>query len=159
MVPGSNVMVTPATRPAIQAAEDDLSAPSRDVHPSVRLGPGGSTCGCNDQWVHSSPALPALPAASRAGRRGSDFAELRRRVQQEGLLDRRPRYYLAKIVILAAMLAAGCAAFVLLGDSWYQIGVAVYLAAVFGQIGFLGWLRADVVLARPSAFDITIGIL
>jgi HK97 family phage major capsid protein len=28
-----------------------------------------------------------------------------------------------------------------------------------GQIGFLGWLRADVVVARPSAFDITVGIL
>lgn len=28
-----------------------------------------------------------------------------------------------------------------------------------GQIGFLGWLRADIVVARPSAFDITIGIL
>jgi fatty acid desaturase len=82
--------------------------------------------------------MPALPSASRAGRRGGDYAELRRRVQQEGLLDRRPRYYLAKIVVLAALLAAGGAAFVLLGDSWYQIGVAVYLAAVFGQIGFFG---------------------
>jgi hypothetical protein len=28
-----------------------------------------------------------------------------------------------------------------------------------GQIGFLGWLRADVVVARSSAFDITTGIL
>jgi HK97 family phage major capsid protein len=28
-----------------------------------------------------------------------------------------------------------------------------------GQIGFLGWMRADVVVARPSAFDITVGIL
>jgi hypothetical protein len=26
-------------------------------------------------------------------------------------------------------------------------------------IGLLGWLRADVVVARPSAFDITVGIL
>jgi fatty acid desaturase len=86
----------------------------------------------------SSPALPAPPAAVRAGRRGGDFAELRRRVEQEGLLDRRPRYYLAKIIILAALLAAGGVAFVLLGDSWYQIGVAVYLAVVFGQIGFFG---------------------
>lgn len=28
-----------------------------------------------------------------------------------------------------------------------------------GQIGLLGWMRADVVVARPSAFDITVGIL
>jgi hypothetical protein len=28
-----------------------------------------------------------------------------------------------------------------------------------GQIGLIGWLRADVVVARSSAFDITVGIL
>jgi fatty acid desaturase len=53
-------------------------------------------------------------------------------------MERRPRYYLLKIVILAALFAAGWTAFVLLGDSWYQTGVAVYLAVVFGQAGFLG---------------------
>ena len=66
------------------------------------------------------------------------YAELRRRVRQEGLLDRRPRYYAIKIAVMAALLAAGWAAFFVLADSWYQLLVAVYLAAVFGQIGFLG---------------------
>jgi fatty acid desaturase len=84
----------------------------------------------------SIPAAHAPPA--RTGPGGGDFAELRRLVRQEGLLERRPRYYLVKIVVMAALLAAGWAAFAALGDSWYQVGVAVYLAVVFGQIGFLG---------------------
>jgi fatty acid desaturase len=86
--------------------------------------------------VPASLSSPAPSAAPRAG--GGDYAELRRQVRQEGLMDRRPRYYLVKITILAALLAAGWAAFVMLGDSWYQTGVAVYLAVVFGQAGFLG---------------------
>jgi len=53
-------------------------------------------------------------------------------------MDRRPRYYLVKIAIVTALLAAGWAAFVALGDSWYQTGVAAYLAVMFGQAGFLG---------------------
>ena len=36
------------------------------------------------------------------------------------------------------LLAAGWAAFVLVGDSWWQIGVAVFLAIIFTQLGFLG---------------------
>ena len=66
------------------------------------------------------------------------YAELRRWIRQEGLLDRRPRYYAIKIAVMAVLLAGGWAAFFILGDSWDQLLVAVYLAGVFGQIGFLG---------------------
>jgi fatty acid desaturase len=71
-------------------------------------------------------------------RRRTDYGELRRLVQQEGLLDRRPRYYVVKIVVMAILFAAGWAAFALVANSWWQLVVAVYLAAVFGQVGFLG---------------------
>jgi len=47
--------------------------------------------------------------------RGTDYAELSRLVRGAGLLDRRPRYYAIKITVLALL-----------------------LAALFGQIGFLG---------------------
>ena len=40
-----------------------------------------------------------------------------------------------------------------------KIDVLTEAYAGTGQIGFLGWMRADVVVARPSAFDITVGIL
>jgi fatty acid desaturase len=81
----------------------------------------------------------ALPAAGMVGaaNRGSDFAELCRLIRREGLLDRRPRYYAMKIAVVAVLMAAGWAAFFALGDSWWQLAVAAYLACVFAQVGFL----------------------
>ncbi|MGI8449375.1 MAG: hypothetical protein ACR2MP_19795 [Streptosporangiaceae bacterium] len=43
------------------------------------------------------------------------------------------RYYAIKIAVLAVLLAASWAAFFALGDSWYQLLVAVYLAAVLAR--------------------------
>src|SRR4029453_7203270 len=78
----------------------------------------------------------AAPRYRGAG--GSDFADLMRRVKAAGLLERRPGYYLTKIAVTGALLAGGWAAFVLLGDSWWQLAVAAFLAVVFTQIGFIG---------------------
>jgi fatty acid desaturase len=69
--------------------------------------------------------------------RGSPYAALLRQIKQAGLLDRRTGYYLLMIGIAAILLVAGWAAFVLVGQSWWQLAVAVFLAVVFGQIGFL----------------------
>ncbi|MQA86299.1 MAG: acyl-CoA desaturase [Streptosporangiales bacterium] len=70
--------------------------------------------------------------------RGSDYAELSRQVRQAGLLDRRPGYYAAKIAVNTVLLAAGWWAFVVVGDSWYQIAIATYLAVIFTQVAFVG---------------------
>ncbi len=70
--------------------------------------------------------------------RGSEYAMLSRQVRQADLLARRPFYYWWKITLTAAALAIGWVAFVLIGDSWWQLGLAAFLAVVFGQIGFLG---------------------
>jgi len=70
--------------------------------------------------------------------RGSDYARLSRQVRQAGLMDRRPARYAWQITITAVLLAAGWAIFVLAGDSWWQIAVAVFLAIMFTQLGFLG---------------------
>ncbi len=40
--------------------------------------------------------------------------------------------------MVAGLYGAGWAAFFLLGDRWYQLAVAAYLALVFAQVGFLG---------------------
>jgi fatty acid desaturase len=79
-------------------------------------------------------SIPSLPAV----RRGSDYAELSRLVKQAGLLERRSGYYIWKISVTAVLLAAGWAAFVVAGDSWWQLAVAVFLAVMFTQVGFLG---------------------
>src|SRR5262249_1647226 len=74
----------------------------------------------------------------RDTRRGGDFAERCRRIRREGLLDRRPRYYAVKFAVVGALLAAGWAAFAVIGDSWWQLALAAYLALMFAQVGFLG---------------------
>jgi fatty acid desaturase len=77
------------------------------------------------------------PASSETGP-GSEFAALSRRVRQAGLLRRRRAWYAWRISGTAAALVAGWVLFVLAGDSWWQVGVAVLLAVVFAQLGFLG---------------------
>jgi len=73
-----------------------------------------------------------------AGPGGSDYARLSRAVRQAGLMDRRPRESAWRIAIILALLAVGWAAVVLVGDSWWQLAVAVFLAVMFTQVGFLG---------------------
>jgi len=70
--------------------------------------------------------------------RGSEYAQLSRQIKHSGLLERRSRYYIWKIAITAGLLVAGWAAFVLVGNSWWQLAVAAFLAVMFTQVGFLG---------------------
>jgi fatty acid desaturase len=81
---------------------------------------------------------PAVPSDVASAQRGSAYAQLSRQVRQAGLMDRRPGRYVWRIAAVAALLAAGWASFVLIGDSWWQIAVAAGLAIVFTQVGFLG---------------------
>jgi fatty acid desaturase len=78
------------------------------------------------------------PAGPSNAKRGSDFALLAREIGQSGLLDRRRGYYFLRMAINGLLLAAGGLAFVLLGDSWWQLLTAVFLAVVFTQFAFIG---------------------
>lgn len=69
--------------------------------------------------------------------RGSDFAQLSRRIVQAGLLEPRPRYYIVRIGCVAAAYLGSWTAFVALGDSWYQIIIAAILAVVFAQVALV----------------------
>ncbi|WP_223198890.1 fatty acid desaturase family protein [Solihabitans fulvus] len=81
----------------------------------------------------------AAPVVGQAGQtRGSDFAELSREIKLAGLLDRRRGHYLVRIAVNTAVFAAGCAAFVLLGDSWWQLAVAALFGVLFTQLAFVG---------------------
>ena len=81
---------------------------------------------------------PAERLVRPPGARRSEYADLSRQVKGAGLLERKPAYYSLKIASTTAMLAAGWAAFFLVGDSWWQVVVAVYLAFAFTQVAFLG---------------------
>jgi fatty acid desaturase len=93
-----------------------------------------------------------------ASPRGSDYAALSRQVRQAGLLDRRPRYYAWKITLTAAALVLGWAAFAVIGDSWWQLGVAVFLAVAFAQISFLGHDAGHSQVFRSRRANTVLGI-
>jgi fatty acid desaturase len=76
--------------------------------------------------------------AQQASSGGSDYARLSRAVRQAGLLDLRTGNYAWRIAITVFLLAAGWAAFVLIGNSWWQLALAPFLAVMFTQLGFLG---------------------
>ncbi|WP_051681758.1 acyl-CoA desaturase [Cellulomonas sp. HZM] len=68
----------------------------------------------------------------------SDFTELTRAVQAAGLMRRRPGHYTARLAGAVLAVAALVATMVLVGDSWWQLAVAVGAAVVMTQIAFLG---------------------
>ncbi|HEY6741013.1 MAG TPA: acyl-CoA desaturase [Lapillicoccus sp.] len=86
---------------------------------------------------------PSAQTAARAGRRSgrtdhvSDFAELIGSVRGLGLLRRRRGAYAVRSTGLAMALVITVAALLSIGDSWYQVAVAVALGVVLSQFGFL----------------------
>jgi fatty acid desaturase len=80
---------------------------------------------------HTLAAPAATATVSRTG--GSDFARLSKQIVAAGLMRRRTGYYTLRITLVAALYTLGWAAFLLLGESWWSLAVAGYLALVFGQ--------------------------
>ncbi|MEU5366085.1 acyl-CoA desaturase [Streptomyces sp. NPDC005925] len=77
-------------------------------------------------------------AASAAGSPTATLDEVTQVVKRAGLMNLQPGYYVAKIAFSLLLLAAGWAAFVLVGDSWWQLAVAAFLALCFGQTDLIG---------------------
>jgi fatty acid desaturase len=79
----------------------------------------------------------ARPASAAKGRWG-EYTQLSRQVKQAGLLERRHGWYAGKVGLNLALLAAGWVAFAVIGESWWQLVTAAYLAVVFTQVAFVG---------------------
>ena len=105
------------------------------------------------------PRQQPQPDPSSPSPRGSEYAELSRQIRRAGLLDRRPRYYAWTITVTAVLFAAGWAVFVVVGDSWWQLAVAVFLAVMFTQVGFLGHDAGHRQILRSRKASYIIGIL
>ncbi|MCW2698229.1 MAG: putative fatty acid desaturase [Modestobacter sp.] len=98
-----------------------------------------------DEAIDPRPPVPTgTPDAARpTGRRERDrqvsvYAELSARVRDAGLLDRRRPYYVVSIALAVAAFAGVWVAIAALGDSWWQLALAVALSLVCTQFGFLG---------------------
>jgi fatty acid desaturase len=82
-----------------------------------------------------------------------------RRVKAAGLLERRPGYYLTKIAVTGGLLVGAWTVFVVVGDSWWQLFVAGFLAVVFTQIGFLGHDAGHRQIFRSKRANYLIGLV
>jgi len=79
----------------------------------------------------------ARPLSARQ-RQVSDFSALTRTVQETGLMRRRYAYYWTRFSLIVTLLAACGAGMVLLGGSWWQLGIATVLGVLLTQMAFLG---------------------
>jgi fatty acid desaturase len=80
-----------------------------------------------------------IPTRPRTGTTpASEFTELAAVVRASGLMRRRYGYYWTKLVAVPVVLAAGIVAFVLVGDTWWQLFTAVGFAVIFTQVAMLG---------------------
>jgi fatty acid desaturase len=79
----------------------------------------------------------ARPVPSPKGQ-WSEYTQLSRQIKQAGLLERRRGWYATKIGINLLLLASGWVAFAAVGESWWQLVTAAYLAIVFTQLAFVG---------------------
>jgi fatty acid desaturase len=100
-----------------------------------------------------------LSASAQGAPRGTDYARLSRLVRQAGLLDRRTGHYAWRITITVVLLLGGWAAFLLVGDSWWQLAVAAYLGVMFTQLGFLGHDAGHRQITRSRRVSYLLGIL
>jgi fatty acid desaturase len=96
---------------------------------------------------------------TRPDRPASDYAALMAYVQRAGLLNRSGVNYLPRMLVLGAMIGAGLAAFVWLGNSWWQLTVAAYFAVVFAQLGFLGHDAGHQQIFRSRRLNDRLGLL
>jgi fatty acid desaturase len=82
-----------------------------------------------------------------------------RQVKGAGLLERRPGYYVARIAIAAGLLVGGWGLFVWLGSSWWQLLVAVLMAIVFTQLGFIGHDAGHRQIFRSRRANYLVGLM
>ncbi|CEA08315.1 Stearoyl-CoA 9-desaturase [Arthrobacter saudimassiliensis] len=67
----------------------------------------------------------------------NSYSKLLKTVRDEGLLKKRPGFYITVSVLLLAAIAAAGTGFVLLGESWFQLLIAAALGILLTQAAFI----------------------
>ncbi len=105
----------------------------------------------------SRPPRAPTPKA-RAPR--NDYADLKRRVYAQGLMNRQYGYYARKGAVTAALLAVGLGVLLVgAGTWWVRLVDAVFLAFVFGQIALLGHDLAHLQIIPSGRANTVVGLL
>ena len=68
----------------------------------------------------------------------NEYAELKRLVKQNGLMEKQPTYYSWKILLTLGLLAVSLVFLFIIHNFWLQLLNAAYLGFAITQIGFLG---------------------
>jgi fatty acid desaturase len=68
----------------------------------------------------------------------NEYAELKQRIKQKGLLEQQPVYYTYKILFTLGLMALSLSCLVIFNHSWFQLLNAVFFAFASAQIGFIG---------------------
>lgn len=76
--------------------------------------------------------------SSAVSARDGGYSSLAAVVRESGLMHRRYGYYWTKLILVPVIVGAMILAFILIGDTWWQLFTAVVFAFVFTQIAFLG---------------------
>ena len=67
-----------------------------------------------------------------------EYGELKRLIDEQGLLERRPAPYVRRCLVTLGLLGLSGAMLVVVDSFWLQLLNAAFFAFIFGQIGFLG---------------------
>lgn len=81
------------------------------------------------------------------------FIELKQRITKEGLLEKRPFYYIYKSCVAFTLLAASIFIFIAVSTLWIRILDAVFLAIIYAQIGLIAHdIAHHQVFRSPKAY-------
>ena len=81
------------------------------------------------------------------------YTELARTVRERGLLRRRYGYYWSRIALAVSAFVLVWAGIIVLGNSWFQLILAVVLGVVVTQFGFLGHDSAHRQMFNSAAWN------
>ncbi|WP_129788882.1 fatty acid desaturase family protein [Promicromonospora panici] len=95
------------------------------------------------------PVQTRRPRTAR-NKQTNDYFDLAERATAAGLMGRRVGWYAARTALLAAGLALAFWLLLTLGDTWWQLAVAVLFGVVFTQGAFLGHDAAHLQIFRSG---------